>query len=48
MDYSLLFAVEYTEEEWVNQKQQELENKLRLSGNETLDSTIDLKATTGS
>jgi hypothetical protein len=27
MDYSLLFAVEYTEEEWFNQKKQALENK---------------------
>lgn len=48
MDYSLLFAVEYTEEEWINQKKLELENRQRLSDKESPDSTFDLKASMGS
>ncbi len=45
MDYSLLFAVEYTEEEWVHQKQQELENKIRLTVKGSPDSSFDPKGT---
>jgi len=48
MDYSLLFAVEYTEEEWVNQKYMELENKIRKNGQDLPDSSFDPKASTGS
>ena len=48
MDYSLLFAVEYTEVEWVHQKKQEFENKIRYTVKDSPDSSFDPKATTTS
>lgn len=40
MDYSLLFAVEYTEEEWVSQKYLELENRVRKNAQDSPDSSF--------
>lgn len=48
MDYSLLFAIEYAEEELMNQKKQELENRSKSTLLTSTDSPNDHKQSFGS